>query len=66
MEYKEFLTKLGETALRYAELPEGSKDISEEINEANGIGKNAVQMLQFDSNGDWTYSTSFTSPLILV
>lgn len=66
MEYREFLTKLGETALRYAELPEGSKDISEEINEANGIGKNAVQMLQFDSNGDWTYSTSFASPLILV
>lgn len=65
MEYKEFLTRLGETALRYAELPEGSEDISEEINDLEGLGKNVVQTLQFDKNGDWTYSNSFYCPLNL-
>ena len=66
MEYKEFLTKLGETALRYAEMPEGSEDMLEGVNELkDGVGKSIDQTVKFDGNGDWSYSTSFYCPFNL-
>lgn len=65
MEYKEFLTKLGETALRYAEQPEGSEEeVAGVVNEVkDGVGKTIDQTVQFDSNGNWTYSTSIYCPI---
>lgn len=65
MEYKEFLTKLGETALRYAEQPEGSEEeVAEVVNEVkDGVGKTIDQTVQFDANGDWSFSTSVYCPI---
>ena len=65
MEYKEFLTKLGETALRYAEQPEGSEEeVAGVVNEVkDGVGKTIDQTVQFDSNGNWTFSTSIYCPI---
>ena len=65
MEYKEFLTKLGETALRYAEQPEGSEEeMAGVVNEVkDGVGKTIDQTVQFDSNGNWTFSTSIYCPI---
>ena len=66
MEYKEFLTKLGETALRYAELPEGPEEVAGVINEVevkDGVGKTIDQTVQFDGNGDWSFSTSVYCPI---
>ena len=65
MEYKKFLTKLGETALRYAEQPEGSEEeMAGVVNEVkDGVGKTIDQTVQFDSNGNWTFSTSIYCPL---
>ena len=55
MEYKEFLTKLGETALRYAEQPEGAEDAAS-VPESVGLSYDVTA--QFDSNGNWTFSKS--------
>lgn len=65
MEYKDFLTKLGKTALRYAELPMNSEDLAEEVSEVNDLGKTIDQAVRFDDNGDWTFSTSFYCPVNL-
>ena len=60
MEYKEFLTRLGETALRYAEQPEGAEDAA---NESEVVGLSYDVTAQFDSNGNWTFSKSVYCPI---
>ncbi len=69
MEYKEFLTKVGNTMLKYAEMPEGaevtaeaSADVMSLEEAAKAVNKSITQTVNFDGNGDWTYSTSVYCP----
>lgn len=66
MEYKDFLTNLGKTALRYAELPMDSEDLAEEVSEVNDLGKTIDQAVRFDDNGIGRFLRPFTAPLILM
>lgn len=64
MEYKEFLTRLGETALRYAEMSEGPEEMVGVISEVkNGAEKTIDQTVNFDGNGNWSFSTSVYCPI---
>lgn len=63
MEYKEFLTQLGNTALKYAEIPLDSEDAVVENGLPDGIHKDIDKTVQFDGNGNWSFSTSQYCPI---
>lgn len=62
MEYKEYLRKLGETALMYAELPDTDEAVNlEPMNEADISGDIEIQV-SFDTDGNLTYEYSKYCP----
>lgn len=64
MDYKEFLTKLGNTALKYAETPLDSEEVVPVENELeNGIHIDKDITVNFDGNGNWSYSISKYCPI---
>lgn len=66
MQYGDFLRKLGETALKYADMTEEETNgFVLDVVDDNGLSasKSIVQQVSFDSNGDWFYEVSLYCPI---
>lgn len=63
MEYKEYLRKLGRTALEYADLPDddSGKISLEPVSEEN-IGGQIEKVITFDEQGNWSLEISKYCP----
>lgn len=62
MNYTEFLKKLGETALAYAENSEAKVDMAP-ADTSVGISGDVTKEVVFDGNGVWSYSLSQYCPV---
>ena len=63
MEYKEYLKKLGETALKYAELSDNENTVDLTPVPQEGISGDIEEKISFNGNGDWTFEYSKYCPV---